>query len=429
MTSETASSTGGAPVYVWFWLPGATDPVVVGVLVPIGARLGGDAVLAFRYAASYLARADRLSLYPPELPLTDDALDPRRARGREPLALAGCLRDAAPDAWGRRVIGLGLGGRPDVELSEATYLLASGSDRIGALDFQESPRDYVTRDDGAPLDELARAAELVERGERLSPALDHALRHGTSIGGARPKALLRDEGRSLIAKFSSTADHRPVVQAEGVAMLLAARAGLDVARVEHRRVAGKEVLLVERFDRQDHPSGRMRRQVVSLLTVLGLSESSARYASYADLARAIRTGPWVDVPQSLRELYGRLALNVVVGNTDDHLRNHSAFWDGTSLRLTPAYDIAPQARSTDPASHAIGIVGANARASQLRLVRAVAADFLLSAAEADSIIDRVRTAVHEGWREACDAFELSTAVRDQLWGREFANSYIDYDEA
>jgi serine/threonine-protein kinase HipA len=132
------------------------------------------------------------------------------------------------------VINLRLAGNPDADLSELTYLASSGSDRIGALDFQDSPTEYVERGDGATLEQLLRAAELVEAGQHLPPELEAAAGHGTSIGGARPKALLSDAERHLIAKFSSTTDTRPVVKAEAAAMLLAARAGVDVAPVNVR---------------------------------------------------------------------------------------------------------------------------------------------------------------------------------------------------
>lgn len=425
----------GAParVFVWVWLPGTTTPVVAGALQATGATLAGEPVLAFRYAASYRARPEAIALFPAELPLTSEVLDPTRPSRREPLHLAGCLRDAAPDAWGRRVINLEVGADPDVELSEATYLLRSGSDRIGALDFQASPTQYAPREQHASLEQLVTAAELVERGERLPPALAAAVQHGTSIGGARPKALLRDGDRRLIAKFSSSTDDRPVVKAEGAAMLLAARAGVDAAAVKVVRTDGKDVLLVERFDRPvvTGPDGRPgvgRRQMVSMLTVLGLAETSARHGSYALMAQHIRTGPWRDVPETLRELFTRLVVNVVVGNTDDHLRNHAAFWDGTHLSLTPAFDIAPQRRSTNTATQAIGITADGQRASQLRLCRQVAGEFLLTTPQSEDVIDRVRSAVDDGWDEVCDEVRLSSAERGALWGREFAHAYLTYDQ-
>lgn len=434
MTSDRpGGGTGPSRVYVWVWLPGATQPVVAGVLQDTGDQWVGEPVLAFRYAASYRDRPEAISLFTPELPLTDETFDPRRAPKREPLPLAGCLRDAGPDAWGRRVINLRLAADPGVELSEMTYLLASGSNRIGALDFQESAQQYVAREDGATLAQLVQVAEFVEAGVALPPSLAAAAAHGTSIGGARPKALLADAGRQLIAKFSSTTDTRPVVKAEAVAMMLAARAGLTVAPVQVTRAGGKDVLLVERFDRPavaraDGAVAHTRRQMLSMLTVLGLTEMGSRHATYAELAETIRTGPWTDVPTTLRELFTRLVFNVYVGNNDDHLRNLAAFWDGAHLELTPAYDLAPQPRSTRTSSQAIGITRDGRRASQLWLCREVAGEFLLTAAQAEQIIDQVGATIHDHWDEVCDQALVTAAERNQLWGREICNSYIFYPE-
>ena len=119
--------------YVWFWLPSATEPVVAGRVVRHGSRL------IFNYARSYLSRPEAIALHEPELPLKVGAIPPGRG-----LTMAGCLRDGMPDAWGRGVIlhhVTGARGRDaDVgALDELTYMLKSGSDRIGALDFQLSP--------------------------------------------------------------------------------------------------------------------------------------------------------------------------------------------------------------------------------------------------------------------------------------------------
>ncbi len=427
---------------MWVWLPGAIEPVPAGQLVPTGARLGAEPVLAFAYARSYRTNPNAIPLFTPELPLVAGAIDPLRPgraadaesgsswKGypspaqRSPVPLAGCLRDAAPDAWGRRVINLRLAGDPERELSEVTYLLSSSSDRIGALDFQTSRDTFLPRGEPATLEQLVDAAELIERGDPLPPELVAAAGHGTSIGGARPKALLSDNGRHLVAKFSSSTDDRPVVKAEAVGMLLARRVGVDVPAVRVVSVSGKDVLLVERFDRTAEGT---RRMVVSALTVLGLREEESRYASYADLARAIRHPGWANTKDELQELYRRLVLNVVIGNTDDHLRNHAAHWDGHQLRLTPAYDLAPQRRSTPVATHAIALTAEGDRASQLRVAKAAAAEFLLTPVDADAVIDHVVGTVQASWAEVCDEARLSRGERAQLWGREILNPYVFYD--
>ena len=317
--------------FVWIWLPGQTQPVVAGKLE------ADNGTIQFNYGKSYLDRADdkkpAIPIYEPELPLRAGVLP---LLGD--LEMPNCIRDAAPDAWGRRVIinkQFGLKGR-DADtgyLDELTYLLESGSDRIGALDFQRSPTEFVPRTpNNATLEELLESADRVEQGVPLTAELDQALFHGSSIGGARPKALLEDRGTKYIAKFSSSSDLYSVVKAEYVAMRLASIAGLAAAPVKLVKAAGKDVLLIERFDRIALDSGWARKSMVSALTLFGLHEMTARYASYEDLAEIIRHR-FTQPVETLKELYGRLVFNILCGNTDDHARNHAAFWDGTRADL------------------------------------------------------------------------------------------------
>ncbi|MGH3304264.1 MAG: HipA domain-containing protein [Streptosporangiaceae bacterium] len=188
----------------------------------------------------------------------------------------------------------------------------------------------------------------------------------------------------LIAKLSSRSDPYPVVKAEAVAMELARRVGLNVARTEVTEALGHDVLLVDRFDRPG--GGRHRRMVVTALTILGLDLMMARYATYYDLADAIRSR-FTEPKRTLRELFSRIIFDICVSNTDDHARNHAAFWDGKTLALTPAYDICPQPRSGGEATQAMAIRRDGYRYSQLAGSLAAATDtYLLSKAEAKDII-------------------------------------------
>ena len=403
--------------YVWVWLPGATEPVVAGRLARDGERL------IFNYGRSYLELEGAIPLYLPELPLQAGAIPPEPG-----LSIAGCLRDGAPDAWGRRVIlnrTFGIKGKDtDIgAIDELTYLLESGSDRIGALDFQLSPTTYNPRSaQAATLEELRTAAEKVEKGIPLTPELDQALFHGSSLGGARPKAMIEDGDRKLIAKFSSSSDTYNVVKAEFIAMRFAARAGLDVAPVRLAHVAGKDVLLVERFDRLRTNDGWQRKAMVSALTIFGLDEMMARYASYADLTEVIRHR-FNQPKDTLRELFGRLVFNILCGNTDDHARNHAAFWDGKMLHLTPAYDICPQSRAGNEASQAMLITGNNRRSTLASCIEA-APNFLLDKQTAAGMIQHMLATVRTEWEATCDEASLSDVDRNLFWERIFLNPYI-----
>jgi serine/threonine-protein kinase HipA len=417
MNSKRPSKEAPEEAYVWIWLPGATEPVVAGRVARDGDRL------IFNYGQSYLDRDEAIPIYEPELPLRSGAILPEAG-----LGMAGCLRDGAPDAWGRRVILNRTFGRKsnDIDigaLDELTYLLESGSDRIGALDFQRSPSEYVPRAvQTATLEELLSAAEKVEKGIPLTPDLDHALFHGSSLGGARPKAMIQDGDRKMIAKFSSSTDTYNVVKSEYVAMRLAAKAGLNVAPVRLERVAGKDVLLVERFDRVKANDGWQRKAMVSALTIFGLDEMMARYASYEDLTEIIRhrfTSP----KATLHELFGRLVFNILSGNTDDHARNHAGFWDGKLLILTPAYDICPQSRSGNEASQAMLIVDEK-RMSNLATCLEAAQHFQLDQKAAEDIIARQMDALRAGWDEVCEEASLNEVERNLLDQRIFLNPFI-----
>ncbi len=406
--------------YVWIWLPGTTEPVPAGRLVRHGTTY------LFHYGQSYLRRPDRIAIYEPELPLQSGTL--ALATG---LSMPSAIRDASPDAWGRRVIinrltGRGGAAADQIDFDEITYLLESGSDRAGALDFQSSSSSYQPRGSRpAPLEELLEAAERVEKGVPLTEELAQALQHGSAIGGARPKAEIEAEDRKFIAKFSTSQDLYAVAKAEFVAMRLAALAGLDVARVELRRSLGKDVLLVERFDRVRTEGGWYRRAVVSALTLLTLDEMMAAYASYEDLADTVRHR--FDRPrETLRELFGRLVFNILCGNTDDHARNHAAFWNGQTLALTPAYDICPQSRTGGEASQAMKILGSR-NLSQLGLCLEASRKFQLPLDEAKAIINSQIEVIRGNWRKVCDEAGLSHVDREFFWGRQFLNPFAFED--
>src|SRR5271165_5604680 len=283
--------------YVWIWIPGETKPVVAGVLQRVRTQL------LFNYGRSYLARENAISIYEPELPL-----QPGEIPLADDLSMPGSIRDASPDAWGRRVLinrKLGIKGQEagSRDPGELTYLLESGSDRAGALDFQTSASEYVPRGmEQVSLDDLLRSAEQVERGVPLSTELDKALQHGTSMGGARPKALLTSDDKEFLAKFSMSSDIYNVVKAEYAAMRLASLAGLHVARVRLETELGRDVLLVERFDRERLKGGWGRKAFVSALTMLELDEMMARHASYELLAEIVRRR-FQKPREDLRELF------------------------------------------------------------------------------------------------------------------------------
>lgn len=404
-------------VFVWVWLPGHTEPVVAGRL-----QRSGD-VHHFIYGRSYLAREDAISLYEPELPLRAGWIEPL-----EGLSVAGCLDDGKPDSWGRRVIIARLTGKKGdaidaVDIDEMTVLLESGSNRIGGLDFQMSATTYEPRGDDATFEELHRAADALQQGEELSPALAEALVHGTAVGGARPKILVKDRETHMIAKLSLSTDTYPVVKAEAAAMELARRVGIDTPQSRIVTSLGREVLLVERFDR---PGNGERRMLVSGLTMLGLdSFLGARYSSYPDMLDVLRARSADPAPLG-QSVFARIVFNIAIGNIDDHARNHAAFWDGESLELTPAYDLCPQLRSSETAAQAMDIDRDGRRDSQFALCVEAAHIYGLSKRAARAIIERQVEIINNNWSDVADLARLTTTERNRLWGRQILNPYASY---
>jgi serine/threonine-protein kinase HipA len=404
--------TTSSPVteaFVWIWLPEATSPVVAGRLVLQGGRPH------FTYGRTYRALPSAIAFSPVELPLHEGVFVPEGMS-----TIHGCLRDAGPDAWGRRVISYR---HPTLMADELDYLLLSGSNRIGALDFQASSDVYVPRDTGSvPLAQLMEAAACVQDGRPLPPELETALLHGTSVGGARPKAVVNDGTREYIAKFSSSTDTYDIVKAEYVAMRLAARIGLDVAPVSLRRVMGRDVVLVERFDRVRAGAGFARRSLISLLSLLRLNEMEARYASYADFAHLVRHR-FERPSETLEEVFRRLVFNIAVGNTDDHARNHAALWDGRHLVLSPAYDLCPQRRIGREASQAMGLGGTRGNLSTFANACSISGVFLIEPARARRIAEEIIDGVREGWLPACKEAGVSATERAKLEGTALLNPF------
>jgi serine/threonine-protein kinase HipA len=406
--------------YVWIWLPGAEEPV------PAGAAVQRGRFVLFAYGERYREREDAISLYDAELPLSKSGF----ADPIEGLEIAGCLNDSGPDSWGQRVILNRLAGR-DAEFSDLNtlaYLAEAGSDRIGALDFQPSPREYTRRgSEQASISDLLEMAESVETGTPIPAELEQALRAGSSVGGARPKALLTDGDRHLIAKFSSLTDTWPIVRAEFVAMRIASLCGLDVAAVDLMDVRGRDVLLVDRFDRM--PGTRRRRSILSALTLLRLPETSPQVAAYGDLSE-IMLRRFTEPTRARRELFSRMVFNILCGNTDDHARNHAAFWDGHELALTPAYDICPYLRVGGEATQAmlLGTGDDSYRFANIGGCIERAELFGLSRSEALEIVDQQRAVIDANWDAVCDEAGL-TATQRAVIRRVFPHQYAFYDLA
>ncbi|MGB3186845.1 MAG: HipA domain-containing protein [Ornithinimicrobium sp.] len=395
------------PPFVWAWTPGATHPVVAGRL----QRLA-DGRFGFVYGQSYLRLPQAVALGP-DLPLEAGLIGPTSPS----MAMPGTIRDACPDGWGQRVIRYMLTG--DAETNDPdwpTYMLTSESNRTGALDFQATSLTYTARGRPSDLKALLRAAGDVLAGLPIDPAVEAAIVHGTSVGGARPKVTLSSADGDVIVKMSMSTDPYPVERYEATAMDLARRAGLPTAHTHLLKSDGRDLLVVRRFDRQ----GACRRQMVSGLTLLGLDEMEGRYATYPDLLDALRPRHTFDSQLGPR-LFQQIAVRIALGDTDDHARNIAAFWNGHDLELTPAYDIAPGLRVGESASQAMAYGRNGERESNFASLAACAPIYNLGEKGARHVIDQVIDVVRADFNEAADASRLTAADRDAMRGRQVLN--------
>jgi serine/threonine-protein kinase HipA len=383
----------------------------------------GERLLAssFAYGLNYLKRGDALEVDPVSLSIADrDAVHGKRLLPINRLSFFGGIRDAAPDAWGRRVIEAKLK-VPANSLPESQYLLHAGSERVGALDIRSSLQDGPSPGAGGwqTLAHLVEAAERIEDGQAIPAHLEAIFRDGTALGGARPKASVRDEeGVLWLAKFSSRHDSFDVPAIECASLQLARHAGLNVPPVRTMMLGKRRIMLIRRFDRYwaspgggAAPDGDLlatrpgegriehRMGFVSGLTLAACDETESRTKSYADLAEAVRRycHPSV-IRQNNEELFKRMVFNILVSNDDDHLRNHGFVWDSRlpGWRLSPLYDVLPRAgHATERYLH-LG-VGPQGRLASLDNALAAHERFTLSQATASQLMDEVWRVVRQ-WR-------------------------------
>jgi serine/threonine-protein kinase HipA len=368
--------------------------------------------------------------------LTIVGLDPRLGlyEGRQHPAQGsdtfGVFADASPDRWGRFLMRRRLereqrAGRvpQGVRLYESDYLLGvHDAFRVGALRFRlDDAGKFLDNqhDVAAPpfvrLRELEAASLAIERDEdNTEEEADAWLRMliapGGSLGGARPKASVVDpNGHLWIAKFPSVRDEHNVGAWELVVQTLALGCGLRVPESQARRFAqSHHTFLVRRFDRTD--AGR-RLHFASAMTLTGHNDGDDASAgvSYLEIARVL-VDHGAQTNADLRELWSRIVFNVLVSNTDDHLRNHGLILvPGKGWRLSEAFDMNPM-----PDSYSLTLnISETDNSLDLDLVRSVAPFFRVTAKTANAIIKKSQTIVNQ-WRKIAGRLELSARACDQM---------------
>ena len=327
--------------YVYIILPGETEFVTAGKFAPSTDRQGIPTG-KFVYGHSYLGRENAVPIDPLELKLSNRTYATTILKG-----VFGALRDASPDYWGRHVIEKYAG---KAELGEIDYLLYSPDDRAGALGFglnREPPAPRRTFNRTMDLERLQTLADVIIADEDLpeGPDAEQAqdlMLAGTSMGGARPKAVVEDDAGLWIAKFNRPDDKWNHARVERAMLVLARECSLQTSESKVTTIGDRDVLLVKRFDRQKTEKGYRRARMVSALTLLRAEDTHQdrnkwSYVLLVEELRRISSQPRTDAP----ELFRRMCFNALISNTDDHPRNHAVIAMDTEWRLSPAYDLIP----------------------------------------------------------------------------------------
>jgi serine/threonine-protein kinase HipA len=369
----------------------------------------------FEYDKSWLAHADRFSLEPAL------KLGPGPFHTPSEKPLFGAIGDSAPDRWGRVLMRRAerrraerLGETPRT-VREIDYLLMVDDEaRQGALRFAEREGGAFLAAYGSTkipplieLPDLLSAAEHVAADSDTDEDLRLLLAPGSSLGGARPKASIRDrDGHLAIAKFPNKGDEINAVLWEAMALTLAAKAGITVPAWRLKTVAGKPVLLLRRFDREHG----MRVPFLSAMSMLDATDQETRsYLEFVDVLRQHGASP----KQDMHALWRRIVFSILISNTDDHLRNHGFLYAGPAgWRLSPAYDLNPVPTDIKPRILTTAIDLSDGTAS-LKLALDVAAYFELGRDEARQIAAEVGRATAT-WRREAKKLGLTAAEIDRM---------------
>jgi serine/threonine-protein kinase HipA len=335
------SKPGAEECFVYIVLPGTTEFVTAGRFV-LEAQRTGIPVGRFVYGRSYLSRPEAVPIDPLELKLSGTTYQTTALKG-----VFGALRDAGPDYWGRRVIEKHAG-LP--ELGEIDYLLYAPDDRAGALGFGHGPEPPAPKRQFSKtldLERLLTLADAIIADEKLPEGPDAAqvedlMLVGTSMGGARPKAVVEDDDGLWVAKFNRPDDKWNHARVEHAMLELARACGIQSAQSKVVAAGNRDILLVKRFDRERTPGGYLRARMISGLTMLRTEDTHQHrerwsYVLMAEELRRISANPKEDAA----ELFRRMVFNALISNTDDHPRNHAAIAKGSDWKLSPAYDLTP----------------------------------------------------------------------------------------
>jgi serine/threonine-protein kinase HipA len=402
--------------FVYIVLPGETEFVTAGRF-KLSTDRSGLPIGKFVYGKSYVARSEAVPIDPFTLKLGTKTYETKMLKG-----IFSAFRDASPDYWGRRVIEKHAG---KTQLDEIDYLLYSADDRAGALGFglnQIPPAPRRNFNKTLELEKLQKLADAIIADEELPinaevEQVQEMLLVGTSMGGARPKAVVEDKDGLWIAKFNCPDDKWNYARIEHVMMKLAQKCGLETVISKFVTIGDRDALLIKRFDRQKTKNGYLRARMLSALTLLRAEDTHQNrdkwsYILLVEELRRISGQPKYDAP----ELFRRMCFNALISNSDDHPRNHAVIAIDNDWKLSPAYDLTPSAPVSIERRDLALICGDNGRYAHAENLLSQCRRFLLNEEEAKHIIDGMEKIVKAQWYEVARRENVSEKDCEKIKG-------------
>jgi len=403
------SKPSATECFVYITLPGETSAVTAGKFV-----LSNDALGRFVYRSKYLEDPRAVEIDPVELKLSKRTYETALLNG-----VFGALRDAGPDYWGRRVIEKHAG---KAQLGELDYLLESADDRAGALGFglnTEPPAPKRKFNQMIDLEKLQTLADALVKddlpNDPQAQQVQDLMLLGTSMGGARPKAVVQADGALWVAKFNRADDRWNNTRVEFAMLRLARECGLATAESRIETVGGKDVLLVKRFDRERTNKGYTRARMVSGLTILRSDEAPEARQNWSYIIMVEEMRRIVEEPKKdAKELFRRVCFNALISNIDDHPRNHAIIAKEKNWKLSPAYDLTPSTPVSLERRYLALDCGDQGRYANEKNILSQHTRFLLERAEAEKIVNDMKAQVEATWYDTTRASRVSEKDAERI---------------
>ncbi|SRR5712692_751887 len=407
------SKPSASECFVYITLPGQVSAVTAGKFV-LTKSPRGDALGRFVYGRSYLENPNAVEIDPVELKFSTRTYETAQLNG-----IFGALRDAGPDNWGRRIIEK-RGAK--AQLGELDYLLESPDDRAGALGFglnNVPPAPLRKFNKTLDLEKLQALADALVKDEipndPEAQQVQDLMLLGTSMGGARPKAVLQDDNGLWIAKFNRSDDKWNNARVEHAMLRLARECGITTAESRIETIGGRDILLIRRFDREKLAKGYTRARMVSGLTILRADEAHDTRWSYVILVEELRRIV-ADAKRDARELFRRVCFNALISNADDHPRNHAVIAKEKDWKLSPAYDLTPSVPVSIDRRDLAMECGDQGRYANAKNILSQRARYLLEQAEAEKIVTDMKIQVDATWYDTVRASGVSAKDADTIRG-------------